>query len=76
MKIFLVCILSYAGYSFGQHWQVNGNYEYYFASQLFAITYDEARAACTSLDNDATLAIIKSQAQNDFVVGLAPGDRG
>ena len=76
MKIFLVCILSYAGYSFGQHWQVNGNYEYYFASQSAEISYDDARAACTSQDNDATLAIIKSQAQNNFIVGLAPGNGG
>ena len=76
MKIFLVCILLHAGSSFGEEWQVNGNYEYYFASQSTAITYNEAKAACTSKDNDATLAIIKSQAQNNFVVSLAPGDGG
>ena len=76
MKIFLVYILLHAGSSFGQEWQVNGDYEYYFASPSAAISYDEARAACTSQDNDATLAIIKSQAQNDFVVELAPGDGG
>ena len=76
MKIFLVYILLHAGSSFGEQWQVNGDYEYYFASQPATISYDDARAACTSQDNDATLAIIKSQAENDFVVGLAPGDGG